>query len=77
MPGGSEFKALKIVCDAGGEIGAQGVSRKMRMEPNYVRLLLGSLAGDDYVDLMASGKYRITAKGKNELKETGIVEAGG
>ena len=77
MPGGSELEALKTVCDAGGETGAQAVSRKMRVDPNYARLLLGSLASDDYIDLLASGKYRITAKGKNELKEPGIVEAGG
>ena len=71
MPGGSELEALKIVYDAGGEIGAQGVSRRMGVDPNYARLMLGSLARDDYIDLMASGKYRITAKGKNELKEMG------
>ena len=73
MPGGSELEALKIVYDAGGEIGAQGVSRRMGVDPNYARLMLGSLARDDHIDLMASGKYRITAKGKNELKEMGIT----
>ena len=77
MTGGSELKALKIVYDAGGEIGAQVVSRKMGVDPNYARLLLGSLARDDYIDLMASGKYRITAKGKNELKEEEITGAEG
>ncbi|MFQ5903015.1 MAG: hypothetical protein ACE5JO_04930 [Candidatus Binatia bacterium] len=75
MVGGSERQALKIVAEKGGEIGAHTVSRAMKVDPNYARMLLNSLARADYVDLRASGRYRITYKGKSELerkKETGF-----
>jgi Mn-dependent DtxR family transcriptional regulator len=68
MIGGSELEALEVVHDAGGEIAVQVLSRRMGINPNYARLILKSLALDDYIDLMASGKYRITAKGKKEVK---------
>ncbi|MBU4174849.1 MAG: hypothetical protein KJ907_13750 [Actinobacteria bacterium] len=74
MVGGTEFEALQKVHEAGGEVGAQSVARKMRVDPNYARLVLNSLARADYIDLLASGKYRITAKGKQELKDKGITE---
>lgn len=74
MAGGTELEALRKVHDAGGDVGAQAVARRMRVDPNYARLVLNSLARADYIDLLASGKYRITIKGKQELKGKGMTE---
>jgi len=64
---GTELEALKIVAEQGRETTAHTVSRKMRIDPNYARLILTSLARADYLDLLASGKFRITPKGKRAL----------
>ena len=65
---GTELEALKIVGEMGKEITAHTVSRKLNIEPNYARLMLTSLAKKDYLDLLASGRYRITQKGRDELE---------
>jgi len=64
---GSELEALKIVAEQGGETTAHAVSRKMRIDPNYARLLLTSLARADYLDLLVSGRFRITPKGRRAV----------
>ena len=61
---GSEKKALEIINEEGGLIPIQVVSRKMRIETGYARLLCTSLARADYIDLSGTGMCRITAKGK-------------
>jgi len=61
---GSEKKALEIINEEGGQIPIQVVSRKMRIETGYARLLCTSLARADYIDLLGTGVCRITAKGK-------------
>ncbi|NQS88512.1 hypothetical protein HQ584_01800 [Patescibacteria group bacterium] len=66
---GSELKALKIVVEQGKETTAHTVSRKMRIDPNYARLLLTSLARADYLDLLVSGRFRITPKGRGVLEK--------
>ena len=69
MPTGSELQALKIVNEEGGETPIQVVSRKMRIETGYARLLCVSLARADYIDLLGTGICRITAKGKVALNK--------
>jgi len=66
---GSELEALKIVAEQGRETTAHMVSRKMRIDPNYARLLLTSLARADYLDLLVSGRFRITPKGRGVLEK--------
>ena len=69
MPTGSELQALKIINEEGGEIPIQVVSRRMRIETGYARLLCTSLARADYIDLLGTGICRITDKGKVALNE--------
>jgi len=66
---GSEKKALEIISEEGGEIPVQVVSRRMRIETGYARLLCTSLARADYIDLLGTGICRITAKGKAALNK--------
>ena len=61
---GSEKKALGIIHEQGGLIPIQAVSRSMRIETGYAKLLCTSLARADYIDLSGTGMCRITAKGK-------------
>lgn len=68
MVSGSELQALRVVQELGGETGAHRVSLKMRVDPNYARLILNSLARADYLDLLSSGRYRLTFKGTSELE---------
>ena len=65
---GTELEALRIVEQSRAEFTAHAVSRKLRTDPNYARLMLTSLAKKDYLDLLASGRYRMTQKGRDELK---------
>lgn len=64
---GSELNALRIVQEEGGETSSHMMSRKMGIDTGYARLLCTSLARADYLDLLTSGKFRITLKGKNAL----------
>jgi len=66
---GSELEALKIINEEEGEVPVHLVSRKMRIDTNYARLLCTSLARADYIDLIRSGDCRITAKGKAAIKK--------
>lgn len=66
---GSEKKALEIINEEGGQIPIQVVSRRMRVETGYARLLCTSLARADYIDLLGTGICRITAKGKAALSK--------
>jgi len=72
MVSGSEFEALRIVAEDSGETVAGVVSRRMRISTEYARLLLNSLARADYLDQLASGRYRITIKGKKALERKGM-----
>ena len=66
MPSGTELEVLKIIRDEGGETNPHVVARKLgsSWEPDYVRLICNSLGRADYIDVLSSGKLRITAKGK-------------
>ncbi len=65
---GSELDALRMVEEAGGATGAQPVARKMKINVDYARTILTSMAKRDYLDLSARGIYTMTWKGKDELE---------
>ncbi|MCG2676972.1 hypothetical protein L6386_00175, partial [bacterium] len=60
MPSGSELEVLKIIDEEGGSTVIQVISKRMRVEPSYARLLCNSLGRADYIDVLASGICRIT-----------------
>ena len=66
---GSELEALKVIDEEKGEVPVHLVSQRMRIDTNYARLLCTSLARADYIDLLTTGKCRITAKGKAVLSK--------
>ena len=63
MPTPDESKILKIVETEGGECTVGKIAAKMRLEPNYVRIILRSMGEKDIVDVFRSGKVRIVSKG--------------
>ena len=64
---GTESDALEAVEEKGGQTNAQNVAKKLKMNVDYVRMVLTSLARRDYLDLTAKGIYRLTAKGRAEI----------
>ena len=74
MVSGSEKTALEMIYDEGEETTSHVVSRRLGIDTGYARLLCMNLAGKDYVDLKASGRFRITYKGKKALGKTSGVE---
>lgn len=65
---GSELKALRVIAEAGGEVAISTVSRRMGIGYDYARLLCISLGRADYIDIIASGRCRITEQGEKELE---------
>ncbi len=63
MPTPDESKILKIIEAEGGECSVGRIARKMRLEPNYVRIILRSMGENDIVDIFRTGKVRIANKG--------------
>ena len=63
MPTQDESKIFKIVEAEGGECGIRRIAVKMRLDPNYVRVILRSMGENDMVDIFRSGKVRISNKG--------------
>jgi Mn-dependent DtxR family transcriptional regulator len=63
MPTPDESKILKIIEAEGGECSVGRIAIKMRLEPNYVRVILRSMGEDDIVDIFRSGRVRIADKG--------------
>jgi len=70
MPSGSELEVLKIIAEKE-ETTPFYISRRMGSAwgADYIRMLCNSLGRNDYIDVLASGKLRITAKGKGVLKK--------
>ncbi|MDA2936936.1 hypothetical protein MYX75_01560 [Acidobacteria bacterium AH-259-A15] len=64
---GTELEALEAVEERGGQAVAQSVAKKLKMNVDYARLLLTSLAKRDYLDLSARGIYSLTEKGRQEI----------
>ena len=63
MPTPDESKILKIVEAEGGECGIRKIAAKMRMTPQYVRVILNSMGESDIVDVFINGKVRLARKG--------------
>ncbi|MBC8285056.1 MAG: hypothetical protein H8E32_14680, partial [Nitrospinae bacterium] len=58
---------LQVIDDAGGRTNVATVSRKLKIDTNYARLLVLAIAKNDYIDYLRSGALQITAKGKAAL----------
>ena len=63
MPTPDESKILKIVEAEGGECGIRKIAAKMRITPQYVRVILNSMGESDIVDVFINGKVRLARKG--------------
>ena len=63
MPTPDESKILKIIEAEGGECSVGRIAAKMRLDPNYVRIILHSMGENDIIDIFRSGKVRISNKG--------------
>jgi Mn-dependent DtxR family transcriptional regulator len=63
MPTPDESKILKIIEAEGGECTVGRIAAKMRLEPNYVRIILRSMGENDIIDIFRNGKVRIGSKG--------------
>ena len=63
MPTQDESKIFKIIEAEGGECGIRRIAVKMRLDPNYVRVILRSMGENDMIDIFRSGKVRIANKG--------------
>ena len=63
MPTPDENKILKIIDTEGGECTVGRIAIKMRLDPNYVRLILRSMGENDIIDIFRNGKVRIASKG--------------
>jgi len=63
MPTPDESKILKIIEAEGGECTIGKIAAKMRLDSNYVRIIMRSMGENDIVDVFRSGKVRITSKG--------------
>jgi len=63
MPTPDESKILKIIEAEGGECTVGRIAIKMRLDPNYVRVILRSMGENDMIDIFRSGKVRISNKG--------------
>jgi len=63
MPTPDESKILKIVEAEDGECTVGRIAAKMRLDPNYVRIILRSMGENDIIDIFRSGKIRIAGKG--------------
>ena len=63
MPTPDESKILKIIEAEGGECTVGRIAMKMRLDPNYIRIILRSMGENDIIDIFRSGKIRIAGKG--------------
>jgi len=62
MPTPDESKILKIIEAEGGECTVGRIAAKMRLDPNYVRIILRSMGESDIIDIFRTGKVRIANK---------------
>ena len=63
MPTPDESKILKIIEDEGGECTVGRIAVKMRMTPQYVRVILNSMGNNDIIDVFLTGKVKLARKG--------------
>ncbi len=67
MPTPDESKILKIIEAEGGECSVGRIAAKMRLDPNYVRIILRSMGENDIIDIFRTGKVRIAGNGWTAL----------
>ncbi len=69
MASGTEIEVLKAIKDEGGETTVGAVAHKISSGwgMDYIRLLCNSLGRADYIDVLKSGKLRITTKGEKTI----------
>jgi len=63
MPTPDESRILKIIEAEGGECTVGRIAIKMRLDPNYVRIIIRSMGENDIIDIFRNGKVRIASKG--------------
>lgn len=64
MPTPDESKILKIVEAEGGECTVGRIARKMRLDPNYVRVILRSMGEANIINVFRSGKITLAGQGR-------------
>ena len=67
MPTPDESRILKIIDGEGGECTVGRIAAKMRLQPNYVRIILRSMGESDIIDIFRTGKVRVANKGWTTL----------
>ncbi len=67
MPTPDENKILKIIDAEGGECTVGKIAAKIRLDPNYVRIILRSMGENDIIDIFRTGKVRIASNGWTAL----------
>ncbi len=77
-----EREALAKISERGGLVHYTRLADMMRISRYYAHLICDSLGRDDYIDVDAVGRCKITPKGENFLKEEMLllkyqVEKGG
>jgi len=77
MPTPDETKILNIIDAEGGECTVRKIAAKMRLEPNYARVILHSMGKNDIVDISSSGKIRIAGSGWATLGKKSQVASNG
>jgi len=64
MPTPDESKILKIIEAEGGECTVGRIAAKMRLDPNYVRVILRSMGNADIINVFRSGKITMAGQGR-------------
>jgi len=67
MPTPDETEILKIIDAEGGECTVGKIAAKIRLDPNYVRIILRSMGENDIIDIFRTGKVRIASNGWTAL----------
>ena len=70
MASGTEIEVLKAIKDEGGETTVGAVAHRIGSGwgMDYIHLLCSSLGRADYIDVLKSGKLRITTKGEKTVE---------
>ncbi len=69
-----ELEALKIIWQKGGKASMRSLARPMGINSDYARLVLLDIGKKDYIDIKRDGICLITKKGKQILKNRGILD---
>jgi len=69
-----ELEALKEIWRKGGKAPIGALGRTMRISSDYARIILLDIGKKDYIDIDRAGICKITEKGKELLKNRGILD---